>query len=259
LDFGADAFDNSDRWLRIEVRCPAGSGSFTTLSPRQLIERTPYSIQTRGLFVDDFGSVGIGTTMPGISVPGSKLDVFGGPMLVANSGDQADLLWLASDRSWVFRQEGTGAGTALKLQSIGGGGNKNFVIQTDGGVGIGTNAPLAKLDVRGDVRLGPSGEYFTVKSPANDRSLRGQINFNGTIDAERSSGGFTVTHDSPGVYSINFTTPFASAPTVVVSAQAICCRARVTQTSSTSAFVHVVSYTGNVLTDSPFHFIAMGP
>jgi len=57
LDFGAAAFDNTNRWLEIEV-----NGQI--LAPRQLISRSPYSIQTRGIFVDAAGRVGIGTTNP---------------------------------------------------------------------------------------------------------------------------------------------------------------------------------------------------
>src|SRR5262245_45789925 len=36
LDFGAAPFTaNQDRWIQIEVRTPAGSGGYQTLSPRQ--------------------------------------------------------------------------------------------------------------------------------------------------------------------------------------------------------------------------------
>ncbi len=57
LDFGASAFDNTSRWIEIAV-----NGS--TLNPRQLISRSPYSIQTRGIFVDANNNVGIGITEP---------------------------------------------------------------------------------------------------------------------------------------------------------------------------------------------------
>jgi hypothetical protein len=64
IDFGADAFNGEARWLEIDVRSPSGAGSYTTLSPRQPLTATPYALQTRGLFVDEAGNVGIGTTEP---------------------------------------------------------------------------------------------------------------------------------------------------------------------------------------------------
>jgi hypothetical protein len=43
VDFGAAAFNGSDRYLNIAVRCPAGSGSYITLAPRQAITPAPYA------------------------------------------------------------------------------------------------------------------------------------------------------------------------------------------------------------------------
>lgn len=62
LDFGAAALDG-DRWLEITI-------NGTTLAPRQKVNASPYSIQTRGIFVDDDGQVAIGTP-----VPTAQLDV----------------------------------------------------------------------------------------------------------------------------------------------------------------------------------------
>jgi hypothetical protein len=43
LDFGA-AFDGNGRWLLIATRCPAGSGGFTPLDPRQPLSPSPYAL-----------------------------------------------------------------------------------------------------------------------------------------------------------------------------------------------------------------------
>lgn len=47
LDFGSEAFNGQARWLEISVRCPAGSGSYTTLSPRQPLTPAPYAHSLR--------------------------------------------------------------------------------------------------------------------------------------------------------------------------------------------------------------------
>lgn len=49
LDFGANAFNGDARWLAISVRCPAGSGSYTALSPRQPLTPAPYALALPGL------------------------------------------------------------------------------------------------------------------------------------------------------------------------------------------------------------------
>ena len=73
LDFGSTAFNGDSRWLQIDVCCSSPcSPRFTKLTPRQPLTATPYSLQTRGLFVDTDGHVGIGT-----DTPSAKLDVRG--------------------------------------------------------------------------------------------------------------------------------------------------------------------------------------
>jgi len=44
LDFGANAFDGSPRWLEVGVRLNGSASDFTTLVPRQPITPTPYAI-----------------------------------------------------------------------------------------------------------------------------------------------------------------------------------------------------------------------
>ncbi|MFN2204320.1 MAG: hypothetical protein ACK2UT_00275 [Candidatus Promineifilaceae bacterium] len=42
-EFGAAPFSGQQLWLEIAVRCPAASGSYTTLKPRQLLTAAPYA------------------------------------------------------------------------------------------------------------------------------------------------------------------------------------------------------------------------
>jgi hypothetical protein len=44
LDWGADKFFGEQRWLEIYVRCPAGSGSYTPLTPRQQLTASPQAL-----------------------------------------------------------------------------------------------------------------------------------------------------------------------------------------------------------------------
>lgn len=66
IDFGVSVFDGQDRYLQVEVR-PGTSiqpEDFIALLPRVRITACPYSLQTRGIFVDENSNVGIGTTEP---------------------------------------------------------------------------------------------------------------------------------------------------------------------------------------------------
>jgi hypothetical protein len=47
LDFGANAFNGQARWLEIAVRCPSGSGIFTTLAPGCRLRRPTRSVCSR--------------------------------------------------------------------------------------------------------------------------------------------------------------------------------------------------------------------
>jgi hypothetical protein len=99
------------------------------------------------------GGVGIGTVDP----PGAALDV-------RAIGDGAAVLQLTTDRPWVFRQHGTGTTAGLELASLIPGG-KDFLISTEGNVGIGTLDPNANLHVRGPGE-GYGGDNGTVPEVA---------------------------------------------------------------------------------------------
>ena len=111
------------------------------------------------------GGVGIG-----VSSPLYPLDVAGG-VRISKFGAGTEILNLNTERNWAFRQLGAGAAAALELASIGGGGNKNFVINTTGAVGIGTTAPGFNLHVNGTAGK-PGGGAWSV---ASDKRLKKNI------------------------------------------------------------------------------------
>ena len=82
LDFGANAFDGNARWLEIAVRCPAGSGAYNPLAPRQPLTPAPYALYSAnadlldGQHADDLqnrvsGACTVGSSIRAINVDGT--------------------------------------------------------------------------------------------------------------------------------------------------------------------------------------------
>jgi hypothetical protein len=283
VDFGAQFASTADRYLEIEVRADTGLNctnvtGYTVLSPRQRLTPTPRATAattanalsapdgspSNAVVVDNAGNVGVGTTAPIYPIHvASTL-----PALALQDTDSAGT---AGGQQVGFLSFRDNTNVERGWFGYGGVGDPDISIVNartsgdiilnpfSGNVGIGTTGPLSRLDVRGDIRLGSSGQYFAVKSPSNDRTVRGQVNFNGTIDAARSTSGFTVTHSGVGTYVINFSPAFASPPTVVATNTAVCCRPRLSQSQTTFATIFMMDGATGALTDTPFHFIAMGP
>ena len=73
-----------------------------------------------------------------------------GSINIYNGREGENLLDLHTDRAWALRQYRSDAFAALQLINYEGG-NKDFLITTNGNVGIGTTSPKAKLAVNGDI------------------------------------------------------------------------------------------------------------
>ena len=224
LDFGALAFDNSSRWIEITV-------NGTELSPRQSITRSPYSIQTRGIFVDENNKVGIGTSTPLADLyidgsgstdaslilhdPGASTGdlIFGSPagspgiVGVATNGNRRDIR---------FSDGGIELLTSSTVGSpIAGNG---LVIKEDGKVGIGTTSPLTALHVQGILRVEESAEltligetsvpslHFRKSNTGEDWVLKHDANrFH--IQTEAIAGTEIMTLDYNGNVGIGTSTP----------------------------------------------------
>jgi hypothetical protein len=177
LDFGAAAWPTG-RYLEIDVRGPSDPGYFT-LSPRQAITASPYSLSTRGISI---GTGLLGQTLVGVNTatPEFPIDVhFASPSGASGAGR---LLWTGQGGSFldvirdsssnpgpfggtrVFRVFGGNdfAPSTEASFSVGMFSNHPLTIKTNdqprvliaanGDVGIGTTSPLETLDVAGLVR-----------------------------------------------------------------------------------------------------------
>jgi len=154
LDFGGSVF-NASRWLEISVEGDR-------LSPRHAITRSPYSVQTRGIFVDGNDRVGVGTTTPQAQVHIDGAATGSAGFRVENPGGATGSVEVGSPRGYVgisgrannghrrdlyFTDEGLGlfthSGTGPPIT-----GNGLFIDEA-GQVGVNTTNPTVALDVAG--------------------------------------------------------------------------------------------------------------
>jgi hypothetical protein len=132
----------------------------------------------------------------------------------------------------------------------------NDVYRPSGNVGIGVSVPTSKLDVRGDIRLGTSGQFLAPGGVENLRIIRGIVNGAGTV---LEGTGFTITKGAAGFYTITFTPAFADLPAVVVSPQSGLDRiATCTSITASSTGIFTRDSAGTAV-DNQFNFIAIGP
>ena len=103
-----------------------------------------------------------------------------------------------SDDTWRLSNSGS------DLLTVKGGGN----------LGVGTTDPLARLDVRGSIRLGASGEFFAPGSSDNSRIITGRVSGNGIALV---GTGYTSQRIQAGYYRITYSTPFPSLPIATVT------------------------------------------
>ena len=280
LDFGVLAFNGDQRWVEAQVRSPAGGGNFTTLTPRQALTATPYALYAltgpgsggpwavngNNVFTTNTGNVGIGTTAPLLPLHIEHED----PVIIlqdeSSASQQSGYLgfWnnVQQETGWVgFGTPGSPHFSIFNARITGNihlnAGPGGAVIVPTGNVGVGTSAPVAKLDVRGNIQLGFSGEYRATAGEENLRIIRGKVNSNGDI---LEGSGFDAVRDAEGQYTITFDAPFLDIPTMVASIeyQQGIISLNVDTVNSGQMKVYTWHH-DNGSVDNAFHFIAIGP
>ena len=287
LDFGAVFATTDERHLEIMVRndttltCGSGAG-FVLLSPRQKLTAAPIAshaasaftlaasdgVPANAVYVDSTGWVGIGTTSPQ-----APLHVNGGFRM---GGQATNHMWSGHDGSGLYLEQrgSTVATSRLRIQSSRNGDLANYsqlnldpangisfmgLGTGNGNVGVGTSTPAAKLDVRGDIKLGPSGQYQASGGTEKIRVLRGTVSSAGSILA---GTGFTASRVITGVYLVTFSSAFSGTPSVTVTPRlgsgSVYYVANTHLVSTTSFNVYVVNLSGAVA-NAEFDFTVMGP
>lgn len=190
LDFGVTDFNGDARWLETAVRSPhdgTDTEPFTTLSPRQSITATPYALQTRGMFVDDAGQVGVGTDAPAaaLHVDGEMAFSQGQADMRIQEVDPNDPRFLGMINLFgIGIGSNTGGNRQMMMVTDGFGPNPIFTVASSldsgenwlprlavtqaGSVGIGTSTPAQPLTVEGSGQ----SNIFTRNSSGN--GIRGE-------------------------------------------------------------------------------------
>ena len=138
-----------------------------------------------------------------------------------------------------------------------------LTVTSAGNVGIATDAPAERLDVRGNIKLGANGDFFGVGCLDNLRMVAGRVSDTG---GNLSGTGYSLPpHTDTGRYRVNYATSFSGTPVVVVTlvdALAEDNTVTISNSSSTGFDVHVRDVTPpgeGDYQDTAFNFIALGP
>lgn len=281
LDFGQQFATPSPRFIEIAVRPEIGQPctdqfAYVTLAPRRQLRPTPTASHAKSafsldapdgspasaLFVDNAGNIGIGTTAPA-AVLHVKDEL---PFLVLrDSGSNATQLGFISLRNSAGSETGwfgfgTSLSTYLGIQNTRLSGS--ILLLPARNVGIQTTEPAAKLEVRGDIRMGSSGQFHAPAGEENLRIISGTIAFEGHV---LHGTGFTSQRIDVGKYRITFTTSFAGVPSVTAVVNRGSDSAIVVSTdfgSPTASQVTLVTWRlqdNNWGASNDISFIAVGP
>lgn len=209
------------------------------------------------------GQVGVGTTTPDTNRL-VTLETKNATYLIARTkpdspGTPVEVL-IGADSSGAIVSAMT-PNTDLQLR--GGNNNTAIWIKDNQRVGVGTNGPAERLDVEGNIKLGPTGaKLFGPGAVDNLRIIAGAVNMNGT---KRAGAGFTCSRSGTGLFHVTFDSAFPVPPVVLANsldASADDDIAMVNNVTTSGFDIRMSDLTGNndtaVLEDDAFSFVVFG-
>jgi hypothetical protein len=194
------------------------------------------------------GRVGVNTNNPGsdLTVAGSANSVLA---LQTSSGTIVQLAAGANGNSvGTFTSEDFGIITDDTTR---------IAVTQNGQVGIGTQSPGGALDVRGNIRLGNSGQYSAPGAYGPSDIVSGLVDKSGVGVGPNHS----ASRISQGVYDVKFTHPFSGTPAVSITLQGTPASSNPTPIIDPfdgTHFTVTMSLGGSHTLDFSFCFIAIG-
>ncbi len=215
VDFGVNPYtSNQNLFLQIEVRNPAGSGSFVPMGSRQALTPAPFSLATRGINVDANGDIALLTGADRrINVPNTRFNE-NGTNLVVTAGD-ASPFGNAADGGDLILEAGRARNSDQSFVRPG-----DVIIRSGGNRANATNAPnggdiifqsgAAFSAIAERLRITPAGNVgIGTASPSNRLSVSGNADVSGNvgINATPTNSKLTIATDNapfpaPGI-SVN--------------------------------------------------------
>ena len=163
------------------------------------------------VWIKDNGRVGINNSAPGhdlgITNNGDKAEI----ALLATGGGASRRMVAGAEDNGVHAGSNTDHDFRLKTNDT-----TRVTIKTDGKVGIGTESPTHKLEVRGEIKLGNTGQYYAPGGFQNWAIIAGFIDESA---GDQSGPGWDAEKLFPSNdWEITFTSSFSKKPIVTLTA-----------------------------------------